>query len=264
MNSQILAAEISVPGINIALVNLNTHFVIPGTPIFTKVNTHDTADNLIDSWALAIENFALANSIPIEKIALAMTGPCDYENGISLMTNQNKFEALYKLNVKELLAKRLNIEVEDIKMQNNTISLLMGEIFSGCAQGGYNNILAFTLNIGFGTARYLDGKCEDLKLWNVSFKDGIVENYLGVGWITKRYEEFTGIKVINIQELTNLTNNDDGIGQLVFNEYGENFVKFLIQQISLHNPQLIVIGGHNHAWNLFIPHVKDRVGEKDI
>lgn len=264
MNSTVIAAEISVPGINVGLVDLETHFVIPESCVFECVDTHETPEKILGGWAAAIKKCADLNNISVVKIGIGMTGPCDYDKGISLMKNQNKFEALYGLNVKELLAAELKISPKNILFKNNSACLLQGEIYSGCAQGGFSSILGYTLNIGFGTARYHEGQSEDMKLWNVPFKNSIAEDYLGVGWITRRYEEFTGVKVDNVRDLANLAKQDDGIGQLVFNEYGENFVKFLIQQITLYKPQLIVIGGKNHAWDLFIPHVKDRLIEKNI
>lgn len=264
MNNYILAAEISAPGINVALVDTYTHFVKPDSSLFQSVDTHATPENIINSWVFAIERCAQLNNVLVNKIGMGVTGPCDYEKGIFLMKNQNKFDALYGLNIIELLASKLGISPENILMKNNTACLLQGEVYSGCAQGSFTNILGFTLNIGFGTALYRDCKSEDMKLWNVPFKGSIAEDYLGVGWITRRYEEFTGIRITNIHDLATLARQDDGIGQLVFNEYGENFVKFLMQQINLYNPQLVVIGGQNHAWDLFIPHVKDRLNEKNI
>jgi glucokinase len=264
MNRNVLAAEISVAGINVGMVDRETHFVIPGSCLFEAVDTHDTARNIISGWATTIRKCANLNNASVSKVGIAMTGPCDYEQGVSLMKNQNKFDALYGLNVKDLLAAELGISSNNILMKNNSACFLQGEVYSGCAQGGFSRILGYTLNIGFGTAWYLDGEVEDMKLWNVPFKDSIAEDYLGVGWITRRYEEFKGIKVDNIQDVACMAKQDDGIGQLVFNEYGENFVKFLIQQINIHKPQLIVIGGKNHAWDLFIPHVKDRLSDKNI
>jgi glucokinase len=101
-------------------------------------------------------------------------------------------------------------------------------------------------------------------LWNKPFKDGIAEDYLGIQWISKRYMEFTGDSIADMKDLATRAKQDDGIGQLVFNEYGENFVKFLMQYIPVYNPDLILIGGHNNAWDLFVPHVKDRLSEKNI
>jgi len=263
MNNQVLAVDINMPGIEVAIVDNDANTVLPGTAQFESVDCNETVENFIDSWAETITRVHALRETPISNIGIAIPGPFDYENGISLMTNQNKFESLYQVNVKKLLADKLGISPENIRMSNNGPCFLMGEVAKGSGRS-YHNVLGFTLNQGLGSARYYDGKVHDAELWNKPFKDGIAEDYLGITWLTKRYKEFTGINVPDIKELTNLAQTDDGIGQLVFNEYGENFVKFLLQYISAYDPELILIGGHNDAWDLFIDHVRDRLGDKNI
>jgi len=263
MSNQVLAVEINVPGIDVAIVDNDVNKVLPGTTQFESVDTNESAENLINSWADAITRVHALRQHPISNIGLAIPGPFDYENGISLMKNQKKFDSLYELNVKKMLADKLGIDPENIRMRNNTPCFLIGEVMKGAGKG-YNSILGFTLNQGLGSASYSNGKVEDAHLWNKPFKDGIAEDYLGITWLTKRYKEFTGTHVADIKELAHLAQSDDGLGQLVFNEYGENFVKFLLQYIGTFNPELIIIGGHNDAWELFIGHVRDRLGDKDI
>jgi len=262
MNTLIFGVEINIPGIDVAIVDVKEKSIVSGF-VSEVIDTNDTAENLLDAWAGAIKRCASYNSTELSSIGISIPGPFDYEKGISLMKNQQKFESLYQLNVKELLAERLDISPDNILMKNNTPCFLQGEVLVGAAKG-YNNVLAFTLNFGLGSARFYDGKAEDANLWNKPFKDGIAEDFLGIQWISKRYEEFTGEKITELKELTNRAKTDDGIGQLVFNEYGENFVKFLMQYIPSYNPDLLLIGGHNNAWDLFIPHVKDRLLEKNI
>lgn len=262
MSTPVFGVGINIPGIEVAIVDIDEKSIISGF-VSEPVDTNDTAENLLDSWAGAIKRCAEFNSIDITTIGIGIPGPFDYKNGISLMTNQQKFESIYKLNVKEMLAERLDISSEKIRMENISPCFLQGEVLVGSAKG-YDNILGFTLNYGLGSARHYNGKTEDAFLWNQPFKDGIAEDYLGIQWISRRYEEFTGETISELKELTNKALVDDGIGQLVFNEYSENFVKFLLQYIPVYNPELILIGGHNNAWDMFVPHVKDRLSDKNI
>ncbi|WP_207426178.1 ROK family protein [Pedobacter sp. SYSU D00535] len=265
MNNYILGININIPGIEVAVVDSGSKSIVEGTRVKRGIHPQETVENLLDCWIGAIkESLQLANitdSTP--KIGLGMPGPVDYEKGISLMKNQNKFDALYGLNIKELIGERLGISPENIRMENVTPCFLQGEVFAGAAKG-FTNIIGFTLNYGLGTALYSSGAAIDANLWNQPFKDGIAEDYLGIQWISRRYEEFTGLQVNDLKELTLMAKTDDGIGQLVFNEYGENFVKFLMEQVGKYDPDMVLIGGHNDAWELFIPHVKDRLSDKDI
>lgn len=262
MSEKIFGININIPGIEVAIVDIADKSIVSGF-VSETVDSNESAENLVETWASTIEKCAGYNSMEISNLGIGLPGPFDYENGISLMTNQQKFESLYRLNVKELLATRLEISPCNIRMDNNTPCFLRGELLAGAAKG-FKNVLAFTLNHGLGSARFVNNKVEDGYLWDKPFRDGIAEDYLGIQWISRRYKEFTGEDIVDLRELTTKARTDDGIGQLVFNEYGENFVKFLVQYIPDYDPDLLIIGGHNNAWDLFIPHVKDRLMEKSI
>ena len=170
MNNQVLAVDINIPGIEVAIVDNEVNDVVPGTAQFESVDTNESAENLINSWAEAITKVHALRERPISNIGIAIPGPFDYENGISLMKNQKKFDALYEVNVKKSLAEKLGIDSRNIKMNNSTPCFLTGEVIKGAGRG-YNNILAFTLNYGLGSAIYVNGKTEDAYLWNKPFKD---------------------------------------------------------------------------------------------
>jgi len=263
MSNQIVAVDINIPGIRAAIVDNDTKTIQAGTEISEKISADETLENFLDIWTKVITKVHSLRESPISKFGITIPGPFDYENGISLMHNQRKFESLYNVNVKELLAERLGISTLNIRMANPAPQSIKAEEMIGAAKG-YKSILGFTLNYGLGSAHILNGVTHDAYLWNKPFKDGIAEDYIGIGWLTKRYEEFTGIHASDIKELTSLASTDDGIGQLVFNEYGENFVKFLLQHINHFNPDCLLIGGHSNAWDLFIDHVRDRLSDKDI
>lgn len=263
MNNLIIGVEVSVPGIEVAIVDTQKKEVIPGTKRFRAVHTNESAENLIQAWSETITEVHALREKPVSDIAIAMPGPFDFKNGISYMINQRKFDALYNVNVKALLAAKLGIDPDYIKFFSNICCFITGELAGGAAQG-YQNILAFTLNQGLGSASYHSGVLRDAGLWNKPFRNGIVEDYIGTSWLTRRYEEFTGIRVHDVKELAHYAATDDGIGQLVFNEYGENFVKFLLQYVGNYDPDLLLIGGHSNAWEFFLDHVIDRLHEKNI
>lgn len=262
MIKQVLGVEINISGINVALINIDTKLAVPQTAVRIDIDTNETAENLIMTWAEAIKQAHILNSSEISLIGVAIPGPFDYRNGICLMKNQEKFDSLYKLNIKELLAEKLDISPLNIRMENNAACLLQGEVFKGSAQG-YKNVLGFALNTGLGTTRYHNGAAEDANLWRTPFKDGIAEDYLSTKWLTNRYKEFTG-ENIPVKKLAEMGGNEDGLAQLVFNEYGENFGIFLSQCIHSYDPDLVLIGGNNSAWDLFIPHVMDRLSDRGI
>ncbi len=69
-----------------------------------------------------------------------MPGPFDYEKGISFIKDQNKYESLYGLNVKEMMAERLGVSTDHIRLMNDAGCFLQGEVMGGrCprVQDGY-------------------------------------------------------------------------------------------------------------------------------
>ena len=82
-----------------------------------------------------------------------MPGPFDYEEGVSLITGLHKFESLYGLNVKELLAASLHIVPGMIQMNNDAICYLAGERKAGAVKDG-SYVAGLTLGTGLGSAIY--------------------------------------------------------------------------------------------------------------
>ena len=83
---------------------------------------------------MQLNNAKLFIHILSPKIGIAMPGPFDYENGICYIKGLDKYESLFNLNVKEMLAQQLNIERSDIYMMNDASCFLKGEVFGGVAK----------------------------------------------------------------------------------------------------------------------------------
>ena len=263
MSRYVIGVEVHLERVETAVIDLHTNSIVPGTDRRSYINALESVDNLLNCWAASITKSVNSHPGELNYMGVAIPGPFDYENGIAWMKNMGKFDALYGLNVKELLSERVNIPKENIRTANNGPCFLHGEIVNGLADG-YSNVLGFILSAGLGSARFNDGLATDADLWKAHFKGGIANDYLDISWISKRYAEFTGHEAKNIQELTELARTDDGIGQLVFGEYGENFAIFLAEYVQKFEADLVVVGGHNDAWDLFIDHVKDRLHDKRI
>jgi glucokinase len=171
-----------------------------------------------------------------------MPGPFDYEKGISLIKNQDKYEALYGLNVKEMMATRLGITPEAIRLMNDAGCFLQGEVVGGAARG-FKSAVGVTLGTGLGSATFKDGIAKDANLWCAPFKDSIAEEYISSRWLVKRYEGVTNNKVANTKELVGLIPTDPRIKD-IFNEFGANLAAFLTPFIKENNPEVVVIGGN--------------------
>ena len=189
INDLVIGADIGGTHITAALVDLEKKIALPGSSIRVKVDSHASYSEIIETWSGAIRQ--ARQEYHVDKVSLAIPGPFDYENGICLIKDQNKYGNLYGLNIKELLSAKLNNTPEDITMINDATSFLQGEVFSGAARG-FNTVLGVTLGTGLGSCIYKHNVASDADLWNMPFKNGIAEDYLSTRWFIKRYYEITG------------------------------------------------------------------------
>src|SRR6187551_2712087 len=130
-NDIVVGIDIGGSHITAALVDLKAHAIVPGSLTRSSVDARGNAEQVIKEWTTAIVGRRTNKNGTSKKIGIAMPGPFDYEKGISLISGLDKYESLYNLNVKELLAAELGIASADIFMMNDASCFLKGEVFGG-------------------------------------------------------------------------------------------------------------------------------------
>ncbi len=236
--------------ISAALVDMETSALVSGSYVRKEINTQGSVNEIIDNWCEVIQQAQKFDGTFSGKIGIAMPGPFDYPNGVSLIKDQNKYDILYKLNVKELLAEKLLMQADDIRFLNDAECFLLGEVFCGAAQG-VEQVLGLTLGTGLGSAWCHHGKVEDADLWNSPFKEGIAEDYLSTRWFVNRFFELTGQKVTGVKELADLAPQNQTV-QTVFDEFGQNLADFIKTAVERNDAVMVVIGGNiSKAYPLF-------------
>src|SRR6478752_1532186 len=103
----VLGVDIGGSHITAALVNLETGTLIQDSIKRNAVNSKQEKEAILSAWCSVITDAFKSTNLKEKYIGIAMPGPFDYENGISLIKEQDKFNALYLVNVKEELANRL-------------------------------------------------------------------------------------------------------------------------------------------------------------
>lgn len=237
--AQVMGVDVGGTHITAALVDLETRSLVPGTYFRGNVNASGTVAEIIQEWSETMLQAKLQYNNSLQ-IGIAIPGPFDYDAGISYIKDQNMYDALYGLQIKDLLAAYCGCKNQDILLINDASSFLQGEVFGGAAQG-CQDVIGITLGTGLGTCRYHGGVAEDANLWCVPFLDGIAEDYLSTRWFIKRYSELTGKIIVGVKELADLV-TADARAQQVFEEFGHNLGRFLINFIQTDAPELIVVG----------------------
>ncbi|PWS26902.1 ROK family protein [Pedobacter yonginense] len=247
-----LGVDIGGSHITTGIVNLNEGTLISESIKRSFIDSNGSAESILTGWATIIQESFNSYDGTEKRIGIAMPGPFDYEKGISLIKDQDKFKALYQVNIKQELAIRLNIQTECIRFINDAAGFLQGEVFAGAAKGNAN-VMGLTLGTGLGSAFCIDYEATDAGLWDSSFLNGIAEDYLSTQWFVKRYKQLTNTTLPGVKELVALgPSNQNAIR--VFMEFGNHLAKFLIPIIKQHKIDIVIIGGNiAQAFDEFSP-----------
>jgi glucokinase len=250
-NKMILGIDIGGSHITAALVDDNSRQIYADSYMRLRVNSKADADEILNVWSTLISKIFNKYKISNKRIGIAMPGPFDYEKGISYIKGLDKYNALYKLNIKALLANKLGISPTNILMMNDAACFLLGEVEGGAAKG-YEDVIGITLGTGTGTAIHHKGITQDANLGPSPFKNSITDDYFSTRWFVKRYKEITSIEVNNVKELTELYDTDARVRAL-FAEFTENLTDFLEAFILREKPKMVVLGGNiAQCSNLFL------------
>ncbi|WP_347157031.1 ROK family protein [Pontibacter chitinilyticus] len=262
-NGLVLGVDIGGSHITAALVNLQARAILPETLTRTYINAHSSAHDIISAWATTMQMASGQLPTTSLSIGIAMPGPFDYENGVSKMQGQDKYDALYDQNVRDLLAERLDMERQHIRFMNDAACFLQGEVFGGAAQG-FQHVIGLTLGTGLGSARYHGHMAEDAALWCSPFLDSIAEEYLVTRWFVNHYQRRTGTAVSGVRELVaDAAANTET--RALFEEYGRNLGNFLANFIAIDKPEAVVIGGNiARAMALFQPHAEKVLADRAL
>ncbi|HJT75018.1 MAG TPA: ROK family protein [Chitinophaga sp.] len=246
--SIVLAADIGGSHITSALVNMAECRIIPGSVFRAHVDANGSAASIIDSWSRIMQH-SMEEGGGADCLGIAMPGPFNYEEGVSLIQGLHKYEALYGLNIKKLLADSLHMPAAQIRIANDASCFLQGELFCGAARGR-RNVLGLTLGTGFGSAIAENGIAVEAAYWNTPFLSSRAEDHFSSRWFLQRYKELSGKEESGVKQIALLAIESEA-AKAVFSEFGSNLAVFLQEQAF--KPSVVILGGNiAHAFHLFI------------
>ena len=241
MNNIVMGVDIGGSHITALLIDIDKKEEISGTWFREKLDANASGVEIIDAWAVVIEKSIGSYPIIPLRINVAMPGPMDYHDGICKIKGQGKYEALYGLNIKKMLAGRLGLVLE-INFVNDAACFLKGELFSG-SLNGVGQAIGLTLGTGLGTSHTEKGTVKDANLWKMPFLKGKAEDYISTRWFVKRFHEMTGITIADVKDLVDNYQHSPYFNA-VFLEFSINLGKFLYKFIRIKMPHAAVIGGN--------------------
>ncbi|MET0392654.1 MAG: ROK family protein [Chitinophagaceae bacterium] len=249
--------------ITAALVDLDTQSIIRESLVRERVDSKGEQAQIIREWTAAIARCRSFRTGVLPQIGIAMPGPFDYENGISLIQGLDKFDALYGANVKTLLAQELGNAPGDIFLMNDASCFLKGEVFGGAVKN-CREVIGITLGTGLGSAVVREGKLFDGDLYCTPYRDGVAEDYLSTRWFVRRYRGLTGREVKDVKALSQQV-PDDAVAQDLFREFGRHLGEVLAAWSRKHRVDTVVIGGNIvQAWELFVPEAEKLLQQQEL
>jgi len=272
-----ISCGVDIGGTHISAALIRDHTFLPETYRRLPVDPGGDADTLLDTWAGLINAvIGLApKDQPVSRIGIAMPGPFDYINGVSMIRGLNKYESLYGLNIREALrervpgtngrtangrtangpASRVPVGFKNgpassvpICFQNDAACFGLGE-----AHHKHRKIIAITLGTGFGACFIEDkqlltqgpGVPPNGYLYNIPFQNGIAEDYVSARWLLQTYP------ANNVREIAERAAKDPKAAA-AFHQFGKNLHQVLTPWIKRFEADALVIGGSiSKAFPLF-------------
>lgn len=253
-NSRIVTGvDIGGSHITVCLVDLQAQEVVAGSELRYHIDSSAAPGEVIAAWAAPIREANGRAGLAPGLVGIAMPGPFDYEKGICLIKDLAKYEQLYGLNVKDLLAASLGITASDIRMVNDATAYLIGEHQFGSGRGAAS-VLGITLGTGLGSAWCMDGRMVDGDLYCFPFREGVAEDYVSTRWLLNTYAENTGARMESVREMSEAAKTGNTAAAGVLRQFGESLGEIIVQRFSPALPERAVIGGNiARSADLFIP-----------
>jgi glucokinase len=193
-------------------------------------------------------------------VSVAMPNPFDYARGISYM--RHKYEYLYGIDLKNKLSQEVGCPADKIHFLNDAAAFLMGELQQGAGRS-VRKVVGITLGTGVGSAFASNGEIVTEgqgvppggEIWNLSYKDGIVEKYVSTLAIQENFKEKTGIS----NEVRDIANQNDTNSEAreTFEQFGIELGKVLRATCADFAPERIILGGGiSRSAPLFLPNAE--------
>lgn len=197
-------------------------------------------EELLAVWEAFINE--LKSNQGLIQLAIAFPAPFDYDNGICLIKEQDKFRDLFGVNLRKELSKRLGLLVHDILFMNDAQAFLTGECVFG-KLNGFTKVLGLTLGTGLGSALKTDNMIVDSGLWSYPFKEGIAEDYLSAGWFIRWMAIEKQVHIKGVKELVEKEEYSESAKESFF-IFANHLAEFIESIVFQYHPQIILLSGN--------------------
>ncbi|MGX7417207.1 ROK family protein [Carnobacterium gallinarum] len=191
--------------------------------------------------------------VELSGIGLAFPGPFNYEMGWSEMLGLRKYDAIYRVNLSELIKSwllELNFPVDiPLVFENDALTFAMGEAIFGQANEAKKAIF-LTLGTGCGSAFIEDGQFvknnyglgETGMIYQDPLLDKTVDDYVSKAGLNQLTIQ-AGFGDLDGYELSLAAAEGSLEAQIVFQEFGLLIGQALKKYVAVFQPDCLVFGG---------------------
>lgn len=182
----------------------------------------------------------------LDKLAVAIPGPFNYDEGIFMM--KHKYASVYGEKFSSLIDAPDSLQLAFIHDVN---CMLLGEMNSGAARG-YSNVSLVAIGTGLGHAICKDGHIlknalgsPSVPVYNLPYRDGILEDYVSKRGIRRLYVEAGGRldNDLSVKDIADLARKGDAPALTAFGQAGNILGGVMADVLSRHNIECLLFGG---------------------
>ena len=229
-------------------MDLESLSVLPKSRFDFRVNSKEPKKEILETWAASINQACSSvNSGKILGFGIAIPGAFNYKKGIALFEGNDKYDALYGVDVAKELRSLLDLPELPIRFINDATAFAIGTALVGEAKD-YHRSLAITLGTGFGSALIEDGKPmmrgQDAPssglFWRLPFRNGIADDYFSTRRFISQFQKLSGNRLNGVREMTESFKDNEHVPR-VFEETLAEFLAPWVQKLQI---KILVIGGN--------------------
>ncbi len=219
------------------------------------VDSNGTREEIVASFKEAVGDLSF-----IDKVAVAIPGPFDYDEGVFMM--KHKYAAVYGEKFADLVEAPEGVEFRFIHDVN---CMLLGEVTDG-AGVGYENVVMVAMGTGLGFAQSLGGKIyknasgsPGISIFNMPYGEGVLEDYISKRGITRLYSEAGGKDAaeISVKEIADLAKAGDAAASKAFSEAGRILGKVIAPILEELSADCLLFGGQiSRSFSLMEPSLR--------
>lgn len=251
----ILALDVGGSSVKSALVAGDQHIV--GSVRVDAIQSTGSSAAILKTLATIISGH-IAKAKDVNRIAFAFPGPFDYEQGISLIQNQAKYDALYGVHLSTKLRDILGRPTLEMRYRNDAEAAILGEAFYG-AGTSYLRLIGLTLGTGLGSAFVAEGKLitqgDDVPphgwLYSCMFANQRADDVFSTRGLLARLQEH-GTDAADI--ISAVQNQENKSLAKAFASFGTDLGTFLEPFVARFRAEAVLVtGGIVESWERFAP-----------